>query len=201
MLLKNKVLTNSFLTGVILLSASSIHAEVIFEESFDAQPDWNSGLAANDLKGNDGIPDTIQSVGRGHLLPNNWDYVYQNPTLSPYLGYPDKRDVISIEAVDSSKARGGTGKCFLQQRVSHSASGSFTSDGQLYKLLDGSGGVGAGYDAVYIEFYIAFDPTWSGYNGVDQNLAKLVRLASWNGVFSPFLAFPDGNEGPLFLWN
>jgi hypothetical protein len=173
---------------------------VIFSESFDDQPDWHSGLAANDVDST-GTPDTIQYTAGGHLLPNNWDYVYQNPTLSPYLGDTTKRDVISIVAADSSKARGGTGKCFLQQRVSDSASGSFTSDGQLNKLLDGSGGVGAGYDAVYFEFYIAFDPTWSGYNGTDQNLAKLVRLASWNGVFSPFVAFPGGNEGPLFLWN
>tara|TARA_R110001583_G_C5628701_1_gene406824 strand:- start:135 stop:1337 length:1203 start_codon:yes stop_codon:yes gene_type:complete len=200
MILKKKLLINGLLASVVLLGASITHAEIIFSESFDNQPDWNSGLAVNDLKGGDGIPDTEQNVGEGYLLPNNWDFVYQNPTLSPYLGYPDKRDVIAIDAADSSKARGGTGKRFLQQRVSHSASGSFTSDGQLMKLLDGAGGVGAGYDAVYFEFYIAFDPTWSGYNGTVQNLAKLVRLASWNGSGSPFQAFPGGNEGPLFFW-
>src|SRR5690554_6270783 len=126
---------------------------VIFSENFDDQPDWDSGLSENDLGSiPNGWPDTTQLRTLGHTLPAGWDYVYQNPSLAPHQGDTDKREVIEIKASDSARARNGVGKCALFQRVADSESGSWTSDGQLVKVFD------AGYDELYVEFWIAFQP-------------------------------------------
>ena len=167
---------------------------ILFQDDFNSQSDWDSGLAENDLGGiPNGLPDTVQSVERGHTLPAGWDYVYQVPTVAESLGDTGKREVINIKASDAGKAKDGAGKCFVQQRVASGGDGNWKSDDQLFKILE------AAYQSLYVEFEIAFDPGWTFLDNGD--MSKIFRAFSWNGQQPLESAFPDGNQGPLFVWD
>src|SRR5690554_2715197 len=95
-------------------------AEVIFEENFDDQPDWHSGLPENNTGAfpvNGAGPDRIQRA-RTHTIPVGWDSVYQDPRWSPSMGHPDRHETIEILSNNFDKARGGIGKSFVQRRDS-----------------------------------------------------------------------------------
>ncbi|MBW4978321.1 hypothetical protein KZZ05_08540 [Marinobacter adhaerens] len=175
--------------------AGSMPAGVIFQEDFDDQPDWHSGLPENNTGAfpvNGAGPDREQRQGT-HTVPNNWDSVYQDPLFAPSVGEPGFHETIEILAANASKARGSAGKCFVQRRDARSEGSSWTSDGQLLKLL------GAGYDRLYVEFYISFDPNWTYAASNDQT--KIFRVGSWSGVGSEFQAFGGGEQGPLYIFD
>jgi len=178
------------------ITAAPVGAEVIFEENFDDQPDWHSGLQENNTgafpvsgKG----PDRIQRVGT-HIVPKDWDSVYQDPTWAPSMGHEDRHETIEILASNADKARGGEGKSFVQRRDSSPEPAyKWNSDGQLLKLLE------PGHRSLYIEFWIRFDPSWSVAPSSDSS--KIFRVGSWSGIGSEFQAFGGGEQGPLFLWD
>jgi hypothetical protein len=179
----------------IPLTSAPLSAEVIFKENFDDQPDWHSGLPENNTGAfpvNGAGPDREQRRGT-HIVPEDWDSVYQDPLFAPSVGYPNFHETIEILAANADKARGGTGKSFVQRRDAKSETSSWTSDGQLLKLL------GNGYDSIYVEFYISFDPDWTYAPSNDQS--KILRIGSWSGIGSEFQAFGGGEQGPLYLFD
>ena len=171
-------------------------AEVIFKENFDDQPDWHSGLPENNTGAfpvNGAGPDREQRVGT-HVVPEGWYSVYQDPKWAPSMGHPDRHETIEILARNADKARGERGKSFVQRRDSSPEPGyKWNSDGQLLKLFDES------HQALYVEFWIRFDPDWTVTPSEDAS--KLFRVGSWSGVGSEFQAFGGGEQGPLFLWD
>jgi hypothetical protein len=180
-----------------------VGAEVVFQEFFDNLPDWHSGLPENNTGAypvNGAGPDRYQRRRDGHTVPDNWDSVYQDPKWAPSMGYPGKREAIEILAANSSLARGGSGKSFVQTRDSSDEnSHEWWSDGQLLKFLGGGMGGDVGYAGLYIEFYIAFSPNWTLLPNSDQS--KIFRVGSWSGEGGEFNAFGGGDQGPLLLWD
>lgn len=171
-------------------------AEVIFEENFDDQPDWHSGLPVNNTGAfpvNGAGPDRIQRIGT-HTVPLGWNSVYQDPTWAPSTGHSDRHETIEILASNVDKARGGSGKSFVQRRDSSPEPAyKWNSDGQLLKLFE------EGHDSLYVEFWIRFDPDWTVSPSNDSS--KLFRVGSWSEGGSEFQAFGGGEQGPLFLWD
>lgn len=180
----------------MLFMTTLLRAEVIFQESFDNQPDWHSGLEINNTGAfpvSGAGPDRIQRAGT-HTIPSNWSSVYQDPKWAPSTGYPDKHETIEILSANSDKARGGSGKSFVERRDSSlEPMYKWNSDGQLMKIFD------VGFEQLYIEFWIRFGPNWTIEPSVDAS--KFFRVGSWSGEGSEFQAFSGGEQGPLFLWD
>lgn len=166
---------------------------IIFQDSFDNQPDWHSGLAANDTGANpEGFPDRIQRAGT-HTFLNGWYSCYQDPRWSESQGYPGGREAISVLASDSDKARGGTGKCYVGARDSYNAGWkNWATDSSLLKYFP------IGFSEIYVEFWIRFMPGWTTVPGWTS---KLFRISSWSEQGSEFQAFGGGELGPIFLWD
>ncbi|WP_339782518.1 hypothetical protein [uncultured Marinobacter sp.] len=188
MLLKNKLLINSILTGAVLLGPSIVHADVIFEDNFDNQPDWTSAMYSTD---------TVQRATT-HTIPEGWFSVRQDPTWSPSKGYPDKHETIEILSSNADKARGGNGKSFVSWRDSYNKGWSYwASESILLKYFP------EGYTELYVEFWISFDPNWTRVAVPDRPNAtsKIFRVSSWSGDGTEYGAFSDGNIGPIALWD
>jgi len=164
---------------------------VIFTESFDDQPDWHSGLPENDTgESPAGLPDRVQRAAT-HTFISDWYSCYQDPRFSPSMGFPNRREAISILAADSDKARGGVGKCYVGSRDSYDAGwNNWNSDSSLVRYLP------QGYDQLYVEFWLKFSPDWITETGG----SKIFRIASWNGQVSEYDYFGGGNGGPILLW-
>ncbi|MFP3978297.1 hypothetical protein [Marinobacter sp. KMM 10035] len=174
-------------TGALLASAG-VQAEIVFEDDFDDQPDWTSALYSTD------------SVQRAttHKIPEGWYSIRQVPTWAPSTGYPDKHEAIEILASNASKARGGKGKSFVSWRDSYNKGWNYwASESMLLKYFP------EGYDQLYVEFWIRFDPNWTRSNveGLAAATSKMFRVSSWSGDGSEYSAFSDGNIGPIALWD
>lgn len=207
MRLINKLLTISLLTSFVLVGAPTIHAEVIFSDSFDDQPDWNSGLPENDKGELDmspsnrgGWPVDIAQFAETHFIPNNWSFVRQTPVWAPSRGDADRHETIEISAASTAenpnRARGRTGKSFVSWR--DSSSQQFGSDGLLMKDFR------EGFDQIYVEFYINFsDEQIKSYYDTtypaDQALSKLFRIYHWDGTGDAF-DYYDNNINPNMIW-
>ena len=169
-------------------------AETLFSENFDQQSDWNSGLEINATDSDpSGLPDRVQASRLGHVIPDGWYSVYQHPSWAPSVGYPNGHETIEISADNVDKARGGTGKSFVQRRDSQPDPEYYwSSDGQLLKFFP------EGHDRMYIEFWMKFQPNWT--HAPSGDASKIIRIGSWSGEGSEFQAFSGGEQGPLFLW-
>lgn len=207
MLLRRQLIINGILTGVLLLGSSITHSEVIFSDSFDEQPDWNSGLPENHYGSNTtgGAStggwevDVVQSADT-HTIPLGWSYVRQTPAYAPSRGDVNNHEVIEISSASTfenpNRVRGGTGKSFVSWRDSNTKQ--FVSDGILLKYFP------EGFDQLYVEFWVNFsDEMIATYYNPDYQtqttgLAKLFRVYHWTGQGNVFDYYSDKN--PAFLW-
>ncbi|WP_417500536.1 hypothetical protein [Marinobacter sp.] len=185
---RNRLLITNLVTGSVLLGASLAHAEIIFEESFDDQPDWTSAMHSTD---------TVQRAAT-HIIPEGWFSIRQDPTWAPSKGYQDKHETIEILSSNAEKARGGVGKSFVSWRDSYDRGWNYwASESMLLKHFP------EGYSELYVEFWIRFDPNWTRVAVPDRPNAtsKMFRVSSWSGDGSEYGAFSDGNIGPIALWD
>jgi hypothetical protein len=176
-LISTKFATALLATGALLVS-SVLHSEVIFEENFDDQPDWHSGMVG---------------AGSAHFaststLPDNWFAIRQDPTWAPSTGHPDRHESIEILASNSDKARGGKGKSSVHYRDHTQTPGYWASDSILAKYFP------EGYDEIYVEFYIRFQPGWT-----PEGKAKIFRVSSWSGEPDFFGYGGNKENGPTFF--
>lgn len=211
MLLKKRLFTSCLFAGVALFSVSTAHAEVIFSDNFDNQPDWNSGLPENDkgelsmggsAKGGWDV-DIVQTAGV-HTIPLGWSFVRQTPSYAPSLGDADKHENLEVSskstAENPNRARGGTGKSLVSWRDSDISKGenSFVSDGILVKYFP------EGFDQLYVEFWVNFSKETiatyysSDYKLQTTGLSKMFRIYHWTGEGAEFDYYSDKN--PNFLW-
>lgn len=181
--------------GVTLCACvvSASNAEVLFEESFDDQPDWHSGLEENNLGYPSGQPDTWQSVERGHKLPNGWESVRQSPRWAPSTGHPDRHENIEIVERNAGKARGGNGKSMVVWRDSGGKEWQWNSDGILSKKLD------QGYESLYVKFWIKLSPEWTPFG--ESGMTKFFRVSSFDGTGNLYKAFSEGTNSAILLWD
>lgn len=180
----------------LFISPTLSWSEVLFEENFDNQPDWTSGMSINNTGAypvNGAGPDRIQRAGT-HKIPDNWYSVRQAPQWAPSVGYEDKHESIEILESNSAWARGGTGKSFVSWRDSYvSSNNTWASESMLLKYFP------EGYSELYVEFWIRFGDNWT--TSGEGAISKLFRVSSWRGDDSEFKAFSTGNLGPIALWD
>jgi|GEM_PF-1461395 len=207
MCLRNKLLINSFLAGLTVLCAPILHAEVLFYEGFDDQPEWNSGLPENTYglpmspSARGGWDVAIAQYAETHTIPKNWSMVRQTPQWAPSRGDTDRHETIEISeastAENPNRTRSGTGKSFVSWR--DSSSSQFSSDGMLLKHYP------EGFDQLYVEFYINFSnesvATYfdTQYGGNGTGLSKLFRIYHWDGTGDSFDYYTN-NINPNMVW-
>jgi len=172
-----------------VMAAAPVGAEVIFEEDFDDQPDWHSGLMENSTgAGPEALPDRTQFSNK-HRIPDGWYAVRQDPTWAPSVGHPDRHEAIEILESNADKARSGK-MSFVSWRDSFNPGWNrWNSESILMKFFP------EGYDQIYVSFYIKFSPEWT-----PDGASKIFRVYSWSGESNPFQFFGDGEGGPLFDW-
>ena len=179
-------------------SINVVNAEVLFQDNFDNQPDWTSGLAINATSANPaGKPDREQRAAT-HTIPNGWFSARQDPVWAPSTGHPDRHEPIEILARNADKARGGKGKSFVSWRDSYDAGwGYWGSESMLVKYFP------EGHEALYVEFWIRFGDNWTRkyVSGKPSAISKLFRISSWSGKGSEYQAFGGGELGPILLWD
>jgi len=179
-----------FLSSVVIALgvASAANAEILFQEDFDNQPDWTSGMHSTDI---------VQRAST-HTIPNDWYSIRQDPTWAPSIGDTDKHETIEILASNADKSRRGTGKSMVSWRESYDDGNQrWTSESIMLKHFP------EGYDQLYVEFWIRFDPNWSRLHveGKPASYSKIFRISSWSKQGSEFEAFSSGNLGPMVVWD
>lgn len=153
---------------------------VIFQDNFDNQPDYTSAMYSVDR----------EQFADTHTLPVGWDAIRQDPQWSPSEGYPSGHESLEILASNADKARGGVGKSFVGWRDYYDAGWDrYNSENFLVKYFP------EGYDQLYCEFYIRFQPGWSW-----AGQSKIFRFSSWSGEGEMF-GYGGGREnGPVVMW-
>ena len=100
--------------------------------------------------------------------------------------------------LSAEEARGGTGKALKLYDESYGNSGQWGSDILLSKKLD------QGYDDLYVEFWVRFQPGYRWHlleEGHGQNSAKMLRISHrQEGSFSSTYG-ANGSHGPMSLMN
>lgn len=154
---------------------------LIFEETFDNQPDWTS--------------DDYISSG---TLPENWTYGRYQSEWGPLNGNTDRHATAEILAANSDKARGGTGKSFVKWREGASGDGqnNFHSDAITTKYFSDQDRA-----EMYVEFYITFSSELiaAHYND-DMGSSKMFRILNHNGNPADAHDFFGEVNSPKFVW-
>lgn len=159
-------------------ATSSQPTGVIFQDNFDAQPDYHNEMYAPEV--------TEQGPETGITVPVGWDAVYQSGSF--------KRPSLEILASNSDKTRTGSGKSFVGWREFEEG-GRFNSSNTLYKIIPGPDG--DGIQQLYAEFWVAFSENWSS----EENLSKMFRASSWDVSGSIFQGASGGDNGPMLYWD
>jgi len=153
----------------------SAHTATLYENTFDSTSDWTSA---------------------DRVIPEGWYSYRADPTWAPSTGFPLNHEPIEILSSNADKARGGVGKSAVFWRESNT--GQYRNDKILAHRIAG------GADAVYVEFYLSFSPSWT-ISGTGPDTSKLFRIYSWNenGTTPPRLWYfgPGRNAGPVYFWN
>ena len=164
-----------------LVGMQNAYSEILFEENFDDLEDWTSAMYSTDQ---------YQAVWLGNTLPEGWDTLYRSGYYSP----PTAHASLEILASNADKARGGTGKSAVHWREHHinpDFDRQWKSNSSLGKYLE------EGYEQLYVEFWISFDPEWTQTTAA----SKIFRVFSWDEEGEFWQAFGGGSQGPLFLWD
>lgn len=189
MLLKNKLLINGVLAGVVLFGTPISHAEVIFSENFDDQPDWDAMTDPNPSTEHE------RSAAKGDLIPEGWDLVRSESKWAPSRGEMDRHEAFEIKAADSAKAHGGTGKAMVNWRDSYDPGWKrWNSDGILLKKIGDQ-------NQVYVEFYVAFSPEiYATYAAGGLGTSKIFRIYGFTGDWSDPFNYFAGATHPSLSW-
>lgn len=163
----------TIITLLLLSCVSYIYSEVIFEDDFNNQPDWQIQQRKAPL---------ADLAYRGEsTIPPKWFFYY---VAGSYFNNSGHNSLI----IDDSHYRGKVGKGVTFWVEADSRNDGWASDSQL--------GVNfTGQNDVYIRFYIKYDPNWQWASG-KQSLEKVVRFTHYWGA-SPIKYFQDGNQHPI----
>lgn len=181
-----------FIAGLVLLTSSFSHAEVIFQESFDDQPDWTSGM----------YPSSNSALlpWEGDILPPGWFAGREDKQWAPSSGDSDRHEAVEILANNTGvMTRDGSGKSFVSWRESYDPDGAgrrWNSDGMLLKYFE------SGYKQLYVEFWINFsNESIQTYYRDGFGMSKIFRIYNWGGNESQFFEYFGDENSPKFLWD
>lgn len=189
-----KNLFKIFIAVVFVLSPSSSKASVVFQDNFDATPDWASQQRT--VGGLGWGEPTFSGTCSTYCPPLNWT-AYR---ASQSWWTPNLRDTYLI---NSEGARGGSGKGMTYNIESTGVYGDW-SGGGIDKYL-GS----AGYGELYIRLWIKETPEfcWASSNLNLNAMGKLVRITSLRrdptidpNLFNPEV-YPSPDTSPTLIVN
>ncbi|NTW27476.1 MAG: hypothetical protein HGA36_04075 [Candidatus Moranbacteria bacterium] len=192
----NKNLFKIFFTlAVFLILPNFAKAEVIFEDNFDAQSDWQpkpAGLIDDCFPGGTAAHDFTDATDP-YNTPSNWSFfrstgIWYGPTYQETIRITD-------HAGHGVGSADGNGKSFIVYNEAHiGASGDgWGADGMLSKLFDQD------YPELYARIWLRTQADWKWANNNDM-LIKMFRIKHFDRSGSIFLNFTGGNNSPLFLW-
>lgn len=176
-----------FLSGAMLSGAPALGAELVFEESFDAQADWTGGM-------HQGSPSS-RLPSRGDIIPEGWSALRVDPTWAPSKGHPDRHESLEILESNADKARGRQGKSMVGWRDSYDPGWNrWNSENLMLRYLPER-------DEYYAEFWITFsDEMIKTYYNHGLGTSKIFRIYAFNGDREdPFKYFSEATT-PDFLW-
>lgn len=181
----------------VLMISPLASGELLFEENFDKQSDWHSGMEINDRGGwpNGEGPDQVQCVEDGHILPEGWDCARQDPAWAPSVGHPDRHENMEILLRNVDRARGGSGKSLVIWRDSTTGpQHRWNSDGILSKFIP------SGKTSLFVEFWIRFSERWTPFG--ESGATKLFRISSWDGSGTNLYGFGGKlDNAPIVFWD
>lgn len=175
-----------------------VSASVLFEENFDVQADWTpTGTDCSRVspeKCNAGVPDT----------PTDWSYYRCEDLWNPGTGNPSHN---YCQRISSEQGRGGSGKAWIKSSESSHAEGesNYHSDAILMKEFTAADGFdAAGYEEMYISFYLRFDPTWQFHTngatgGAEFKLVRMGHIDAGNDL-EVWQLGSTGNTAPFLLY-
>jgi hypothetical protein len=170
------------------LAFSVAKAEVVFEENFDAQPNFTPSVTGP------------LDASLGDTVPEGWTHMYTGDRWNPSTGDPNNHYSLEILTTNSDKARGGIGKSAVNWRESFTPDSGWAmwnSDSQLIKLLDNE------HKELYVEFYIRFSDNWyqrTNQGDTSSYTSKLFRVGFFNRQDNIYSGY-QGDLGPLFFWD
>jgi hypothetical protein len=166
----------------ILISINQVQAEILWQENFDSQADWQLTQPQ--------APAQSLSAWQGEsTIPPNFDMYY----IRAYEIDENQHNSIIIS---STNARGGTGKAATFWNESCSESSSWQSDNQIGTNLPES----QGYNEIWVQSWIKFDPTWQ-FSTTNSSQDKMGRVGHYDGTGSPFqFGGSNGNVQPMMIW-
>lgn len=177
----------------IFVGANFTRAEIIFEDSFDASPDWESheSTPGNNV----------------NWFSSSWIYNPSGPPEPPMQNWTSYRTEIPLSntvkryVLNEEGKRGASGK-----GITYNVESKGTWSGGGLDLYLGN----IGYQEIFVRFYLRYDPaTWvwawrdTGFNGEKQKLIRISRLkdepttqTSWNPQLFGTLA-EGGHQMPV----
>lgn len=192
---------SKYVAAWLVVVSGGLNAEILFQENFDDQPDWTSGMH---------VIDPPNTSYLNNTLPEGWHALRQTPAWAPSTGHPDRHEVIEISsestAENPNRARGRKGKSFVTWRDSRTGVGAgWNSDGILFYRLPGNG-----LPKIYVEFWINFsnefiETFYRSLNG-GTGQSKIFRVMShdfpddFSKLNSGYTSFFGNDQKPMYIW-
>ena len=151
---------------VILFVASIAGGEVLFHDNFDSQADWSPTQPLSGFVDSGDDP----SVGPGYSYtgPTGYGFWWMDRT---YFTTP----LNNTMNINSTQYMGASGKSFVYWSESNGGGSLWGSDALLIVTLDE-----AGYDELYVEYYIKFQSDWL-WDTDEDVIQKFFRIQHWTG--------------------
>lgn len=161
---------------VLLLVSISVYAEVLFEDDFNSQDDW----------------ETLSETEVGEL-PDGWIFGRTTDNWHPNT-ISGSNASMSINGNNSTQNYGGDGKSFISysESLNDMTNNGFTSDGFISTDISPS-------NQVYVQFKLKFQPDFA--SNIEDGQIKLFRIAHYDGEGSRSDFFSDGKNAPLYLFD
>ncbi|WP_298447391.1 hypothetical protein [uncultured Marinobacter sp.] len=188
MIYRKTLLIRTVLTSCLLFWASVSQGEIVFEETFDDQPDWTGNTHPSST--NSRLP------SRGDVIPEGWSFARIDTQWGPSTGHGDRHEAVEILAANSDKSRGGVGKSMVSWRDSYDPGwNKWNSDGVLLKRIGDQ-------SQAYFEFYISFSKEmYESYATDKLGNAKIFRVYSWTGDWNDPFKYFDSTSHPALDWS
>lgn len=155
----------------------------IFSIDFDSMADWT----------NDPSQRCRFDGDTGCDLPTGIDFLYSGEQWHPNTTPGSNPSIV----IDSTGARGGTGKGFTQWDESHGSASQWGSDGLLYKTIEP-------VNHVWVSVWVKFSSTWQWEvdgSGNEGGMGKVFRVMRYigDGTDSRFQYFSNGFTAPIIV--
>lgn len=184
-------LLKTFLLLVILLGSYKFSkADILFEDNFNSQADWQPRPATNDVAPAGSTAYTSLSGSNGSWgMPNGWSYfratgLWWGPT------YQDSIRITSQADVDDN----GKALVIYNEANNGSSGDGWGSDALLYKLFP------ADYNELYFRFKFKTQAGWQWATNNDM-MIKIMRALHFDRTGEPFVFFSNGDSGPYWVWD